>query len=70
MNFISYRYNLSKLKCKKKYSERCILKDIAEARENKNSEQLEKLLSLLNANNIRYKKNKHKLVTSYFLLQH
>jgi hypothetical protein len=56
MNFISYRYNLSKLKCKKKYSERCILKDIAEARENKNSEQLEKLLSLLNANNIRYKK--------------
>ena len=70
MNFITYRYKLSKLNCKRKYFERSILKDIAEARKNESKEKLKKLHSLLNVNNINYDKNKYKLLTKYFLLQY
>jgi len=68
MNYITYRYRLSKLDCKRTYLEKSILKDIADAGENESKEKLEKLHSLLNANNINYENNKFKLLTSYFLL--
>jgi len=70
MNYITYRYHLSKLNCKRKYFERSILKDIEEAREHGSKEQLEKLHSLLNADHINYDKIRHKLLTRYFSLQY
>jgi hypothetical protein len=70
MNYFIYRYKLSKLNCKRKYFKRSILRNIVEARKNGNKEKLEKLYSLLNANNITYEKNKCKLLTRYFLLQY
>jgi hypothetical protein len=70
MNFITYRYKLSKLNCKRNYFERSILKDIAEARKNGRKEKLERLHSLLNDNNIKYDKNRYKLLTRYFSLQY
>jgi hypothetical protein len=70
MNYITYRYKLSKLNCKKKNFEKSILKDIAEAREKGSEEQLEKLHSVLNANNINYEKNRYKLLTRYFSLHY
>ncbi len=68
MNYIAYRYKLSKLNFKRKDYERSISKDIEEARKNESKEKLEKLHSLLNANNINYEKNRHKLQTQYFSL--
>jgi hypothetical protein len=70
MNYITYRYKLSKLKCKRKYFERSILKDVAEARKNGSIEKLEELYSLLNTNNINYEKYRYKLLTRYFSLQY
>jgi hypothetical protein len=70
MNYITYRYKLSKLNCKRKYFERSILKDIIEARKNGSNERLEKLSSLLSANKMNYEKNRHKLLTRYFSLQY
>ncbi len=70
MNFITYRYKLSKLNCKRNYFEKSILKNIADARENGSNEKLEKLHSLLNANNNNYEKDRHKLLTRYFSLQY
>jgi hypothetical protein len=70
MNYITYRYKLSKLNSKRKYFEKSTLKDITEARKNGSKEKLEKLYSLLNANNIYYEKNKCKLLTRYILLQY
>ena len=68
MNYIAYRFNLSKLNCKRKYFEKFILRDIAEARKNGSKEKLEKLTSLLHANTITYEKMRHKLLTRYFLI--
>lgn len=70
MNYFTYRYKLSKLDCKRKYFERSILKDIAEARKNGSKEKLEKLHSLLNAHNINYEKSRYELLTRYFSLQY
>jgi hypothetical protein len=70
MNYITYRYKLSKLNCKRKYFKRSIFKDIAEARKNGSKEKLEKLYVILKANRIHYKKNRHKLLTRYFSLQY
>ena len=70
MNYIAYRYKLSKLNCKRIYFERSISKDIAEAKKNKSKEKLEKLHSLLNANNINYEKSRHKLQTKYFSFEY
>jgi hypothetical protein len=70
MNYFTYIYKLSKLKCKRKYFERSILKDVEEARKNGNKEKLEELYTLLNANNINYKKFRYKLMTRYFSLQY
>jgi hypothetical protein len=47
-----------------------MLKDIAEARKNGSKEKLEKLHSLLKANNINYEKYRYKLLTRYFSLQY
>jgi hypothetical protein len=57
------------LNCERKYFNKTILKDLDEARENGSKENLEKLHSLLTTNNINYEKNRHKLLTKYFLLQ-
>ncbi len=70
MNFIAYRYELSRLNCKRKYFEKSISKNIADARKNGSKEKLEKLHSLLNVNNINYEKNRHKLQTKYFLIEY
>jgi hypothetical protein len=70
MNYITYRFKLSKLNCKRKYFKRSILRDIVEARKNGNKKKLEKLHSLLSANNINYDKNRYKLLTRYFSLQY
>ncbi len=70
MNYITYRYNLSKLNFKRKYFTKSILKDLAEARKNGSKAKLDKLHSLISANNINYKKNRHKLLTRYFSLQY
>jgi len=70
MNCVTYRYKLSKLNFKRKDFERCILKDIADAKKNKSKEKLEKLHSLLNANNINYERNRYKLQTRYFSLKY
>ncbi len=68
MNFFTYKFKLLKLNCKKTYFERSISKDIAEARGNGNKEKMENLHSLLNNNNINYKKNRDRLQTKYFSL--
>ncbi len=70
MNYFTYRYKLYELHFKRNFFKRSLLKDIVEARENGNGETLEKLYSLLNANNINYEKSKCKLLTKYFLLQY
>jgi len=70
MNYIEYRYKLSKLNFKRKDFEKAMLREIAKAREDDNKEKLEKLHFLLNANNINYEKNKHKLQTKYFSLEY
>ena len=70
MNYITYRYKLSRLNCERRYVEKSILKDISEARKNGSNRKLEKLHSLLSANTINYEKNKHKLLTRYFSLQY
>jgi len=69
MNYFTYRYKLTRLHCKRKYFEKSILRDIAEARKNGSKEKLEKLYSLLNVNTANYEKNKYALLTKYFLLQ-
>jgi len=46
------------------------MKSIGEAREKGNEETLEKLYFVLDANKIKYDKNKHKLLTRYFLLRY
>jgi len=69
MNYITYRYKLYELNFKRNFLKKSLLKNIVEARENGNGETLEKLYSLLNANNINYEKSKCKLLTKYFLLK-
>ena len=68
MNYFTYRFKLLKLNYKKIYFERSISKDIVEARENGNEQKLENLHSLLNDNNINYKKNRDRLQTKYLSL--
>ncbi len=70
MNYITYKYKLSKLNCKRIYLEKSILKNIADARGNGSTEKLEELHSLLNTNNIKYEKSRYKLMTRYFSLQY
>jgi len=70
MNYISYRYRLSLLNFKRKYFERSILKDIAEARKHGSNEKLEKLHSLLSAHTVNYEKSKYILLTRYFSLRY
>jgi hypothetical protein len=70
MNYIAYRYKLSKLNCKRSNFTRSISKDITEARENGNKERLEKLHTLLNTYNINHEKSRHKLLTRYFSLRY
>ena len=68
MNYIAYRFKLSKLNFKRKDYERYISKEIAEARKNESKEKFEKLHSLLSANKINYEKSMYKLQTRYFSL--
>jgi len=70
MNYIAYRFKLSKLNFKRNDFERAISREIAIARKNDNKEKLEKLHLLLNANNINYEKSRYKLQTKYFSLEY
>ena len=68
MNYITYRYKLYELNRERKFSEKSILENIAEARKKGSQEILEKLYAVLNANKANYDRNKFKLLNKYFLL--